>query len=872
MTENRFVFFILCSLITLPLFGQVSGKIVDIENGEPLIGVIVTAKRIGEDRIIGYKRANNEGEFRLKLEPKSGVWLHFSMLGYAKDSVELKAGRSYYEIKLREQTTQLKEVKVTARAITAQGDTIRYLVSNFSEIQDKNLADVLKKMPGIEVSESGQIKYQGQAINKFYIEGRDMLGGRYGIATNTINPDDVGSVEVLENHQPIKTLEDISFSQNPAINIRLKEDAKSRWVGTATLGGGYMDAKPALLWDAQATLMRFKKESQVLITGCSTNAGKSANAFSSNLIFDSDGSPLGGEYSLSNPIRVSPSVPYQLDRNRTRKGPSHMLSTNNLWGLGENIDLTSKINYSHRTDLSRSRSEMIYFLNDGNRVIESEEDSEARDETLSVDVNLLVNRPKLYLSNKLSGNFEWNNIELLTAGTYPNSQTVRGERQSLENRLNLLVRKGKGGFSLNSFVKWERRPNVLVVGSPKSDDGSHLSLVSRFSSQLLFTNTSTSLSYILGRVVLSTKLGVATMHRSMGSELSGLQLSLSPLENDVKANYYQFYATHQLSYSYKNFKSEIEAPIAWTPYSFESGKTTRLHRFPLSPHIRLELQATTRLKLFATARYRNGILDDQEWYDGYILNNYRTLSLGLEELESRESGYASLSANYRNALEALFASASVSYNRFCTSHLSSRDFVDHYMILQPIAQESRGDSWTLNGRVSKGFMWLRSVLTFNALYSLGNQELLLQKELTPYRYNMLMLTGQISMRPTTWASLLYEISYNQSGQAEEGKGFERRNNYAQKLDLAFIPSKLWRVELTGNHYYNEIAADVRKHYLLADASLVYSSPAGWEANLTARNLFNNRTYGYTSLSALTSYTSEYQIRPLEVLLGFYLRF
>lgn len=133
------------------------------------------------------------------------------------------------------------------------------------------------------------------------------------------------------------------------------------------------------------------------------------------------------------------------------------------------------------------------------------------------------------------------------------------------------------------------------------------------------------------------------------------------------------------------------------------------------------------MKLFATARYRNEILDDQEWYDGYILNNYRTLSLGLEELESRESGYASLSANYRNALEALFASASVSYNRFCTSHLSSRDFVDHYMILQPIAQESRGDSWTLNGRVSKGFMWLRSVLTFNALYSLGNQELLLQK-------------------------------------------------------------------------------------------------------------------------------------------------
>lgn len=868
MTENRFVFIILCSLITLPLFGQVSGKIVDIENGEPLIGVIVTAKKIGGDRIIGYKRANNEGEFRLKLESKSGVWLHFSMLGYAKDSVELKAGQSYYEIKLREQTTQLKEVKVTARAITAQGDTIRYLVSNFSEIQDKNLADVLKKMPGIEVSESGQIKYQGQAINKFYIEGRDMLGGRYGIATNTINPDDVGSVEVLENHQPIKALEDLSFSQNPAINIRLKEDAKSRWVGTAKLGGGYMDTHPALLlWDGQATVMRFKKESQALVTARSTNVGKSATSFSSNLIFESDGSPLGGEYTLSAPLSISPSLPYQLDRHRTRKGPSHMVSTNNLWGLGKNIDLTSKINYSHQTDLSKSRSSMIYLLNDGNRVIESEEESEARDQNLSMDLHLLINRPQLYLSNKLSGDFEWDRSELLTAGTYPNSQALRGERQRLENRLNLLIRKGNRNLSIHSFVKWEHTPNRLQVTLPDE------ALTQTLAAQLLFTNTSTSLSYILGRVVLSTKIGVATMHRSMESQLSGLVQLLSPLNNDLSAHYYQLYATPQLSYSHKGFKSEIEVPMAWTPYSFgKSGESTKLHRFPLSPRIRMDLQASARWKLVATARYRNEILDDQEWYDGYILNNYRTLSLGLEELRNRKSGSASISANYRNALEALFANVAVSYNQFRLSHINSRNFLDRYLLLQPIAQESRGDSWTINGRVSKGFIWWKSIFSLNALYSVGNQELLLQKELTPYHYDRFLLSGQISMRPAPWVSLLYEISYHQSGQAPQGEAVDRRDNYAQRLDLTFIPSKAWRLELTGNHYYNELTKEVRKHYLLADASLVYSAPAGWELNLSARNLFNNRTYSYTSLSTLTSYTAEYQIRPLELLLGFYLRF
>ena len=160
----------------LPLFSQTEGKVIDRGSGEALYGVIVVAKKAGEKKVLSFSKTDDEGHFKLNIKPSSGLWLHFSMLGYAKDSLELTSGQSYYEIKLREEATQLKEVKVTAQAITAQGDTIRYLVSNFSEIQDKNLADVLKKMPGIEVSEGGQIKYQGQAINKFYIEGRDMLG------------------------------------------------------------------------------------------------------------------------------------------------------------------------------------------------------------------------------------------------------------------------------------------------------------------------------------------------------------------------------------------------------------------------------------------------------------------------------------------------------------------------------------------------------------------------------------------------------------------------------------------------------------------------------------------------------------------------
>ncbi|GKT33800.1 carboxypeptidase-like regulatory domain-containing protein, partial [Aduncisulcus paluster] len=144
-------------------------------------------------------------------------------------TVELNKEQQIYDVYMVEKATTIKEVIVKAPGIHEKGDTITYVTSSFAGVEDKSLADVLKKMPGIEIEESGKIKYNGVEINKFYIEGKDLLGGRYGLATNNVHHQDVGSVEVMENHQPIKALEDISFSQNPAINIRLKEDAKARW-------------------------------------------------------------------------------------------------------------------------------------------------------------------------------------------------------------------------------------------------------------------------------------------------------------------------------------------------------------------------------------------------------------------------------------------------------------------------------------------------------------------------------------------------------------------------------------------------------------------------------------------------------------------
>ena len=142
------------------------------------------------------------------------------------------------EVFLPPQDIEIKEVVVKAPRVRLQGDTIKYDVQLYSKEGDRAIGDVLKRLPGIKTSEDGKISYNGVPINRFYIENSNLLGTQYGIATNNIPQKDVASVEVMQNHQPIKVLEGLVFSDQAAINLRLKSGARMKWIGTLKAAGG----------------------------------------------------------------------------------------------------------------------------------------------------------------------------------------------------------------------------------------------------------------------------------------------------------------------------------------------------------------------------------------------------------------------------------------------------------------------------------------------------------------------------------------------------------------------------------------------------------------------------------------------------------
>ena len=130
-----------------------------------------------------------------------------------KEICKIENKSQHIDIVIKEEPIVLQEVSVKSEKVWENNDTISYLADAFRDTTDIVIADVLKKMPGIEVKDDGKIEYKGKAISKFYIEDMDMLQGRYNIATNNIPASNVHLVQVMENHQEVKALKNIDFNQ-----------------------------------------------------------------------------------------------------------------------------------------------------------------------------------------------------------------------------------------------------------------------------------------------------------------------------------------------------------------------------------------------------------------------------------------------------------------------------------------------------------------------------------------------------------------------------------------------------------------------------------------------------------------------------------
>ena len=853
--RQRFLLLCCCLLAALGLGAQtltLSGTVTDDENGQPLANVIVMLKEADGKAILQYTRTNAQGAYSLPTTTMQARLLSFTLMGYEAKEVPLAPDRQTYAVSLRSKAIQIREVVVKAPKIRTKGDTIVYNVSRFAEEKDKSLGDVLRKMPGIEVAKSGTVSYNGKAINKFYIEGMDMLEGRYGIATNSLSQKDVRSVEVLENHQPIKALEKTTFSEQAALNVKLKKEARARWLATLQAGGGI----DPTLWKGDLSLMRFKGKSQQMFTYKGNNTGEEVTGGHRRLTAEEVISGMGGGYNLTSYVGLHTHDAPNLGEERTLFNRSHTFSSNLLFKLGKEYQLTTRMLYANDRRTSEYASRTEYFLADSLIVTAAEDDTRTRSEALTAEATLQANTSAYYLKNTLAADLSWERGDALLEGSYPNRQHTSTRDLKLSNRLQWVKNIGRRTLTVTSQNSYQRHPERLTVSRSSGRQGQ------RLRSSAFFTQTTLSHAWNLYPFSLTLNGGVAGVWRTLDSRLEGVPDTLGILSFADKPGYWHLFASPRLQYKEDDWVVTLDAPLHY--YS-------SLGKGYASPRLYIRRELTAHWEGTLSGQFSFAPTADGNRYTGLVLRNYRTLYQGQSDVERTASRSASFYLDYKDPIHALFGNVRLSYSHTRNPYQTAQSFVGDYIVVGYLPQTTKGEVYRASGRISKGVDFWELVGTLSASYSDSHQQMRQNGVLQPYRAATWSADFMLTARPARWCSTEYKLSYHNNRLRSEANTSSTDNLY-QSLTLTLSAGSRWRMDVAGEHYRNALARERTKQFFLLDASLAYNLSASCELSLQLRNLLNEERYAYTLYSGLSCSYSEYLIRPRNLLLSVYYKF
>lgn len=838
---------------------NVTGTVIDKESNKPLTGASVIVK--GSDgKIRKFASSKSDGGFAITMPSVDGCRLEVAMMSFAKQAIPLDSVSFPLAVYMEPGTTLLKEVTVKADRIREQGDTITYNVGSFAQQQDRSIGDVLKRMPGIDVANNGKIQYQGEDINKFYIEGSDLLGGKYGIATNGISHEDVGAVEVMENHQPMQVLSGISFSDKAAINLKLKNKAKATWTFHGDAGGGWSWQPEGVIWDGELFAMAVMPGFQNITTLRTNNTGENLSSSSADFLADRR------QTGLSQYVGVGlPGVP-SLNDKRTLFNRSFLISTNSLWKL-KSGELKANIDYSFNRVTADASNITTYFLDDGNRIITENRSGTEHSHSLSGKFIYELNQKTAFINNTLQTNIDWDDVRLNTTGSLPNEQSAKLPDYYVSNRFKMIKRfKGKHLVTLQSLNEWESLPQNWECGML---DGELLR--QHISDHAFYTHESAAYAFNIKGVTLSLEGGIKGYIRSMDSRLPELPEEFPGLtENVVNTNYLTVYATPKLEYWVRRVNLSLNLPVSYAHYSFDKAIANHDEVY-FSPSLSFNWKPNNRFSGTLHGGLGRSPMNLNLIHPGLIMTNYRTLEAGADGFYNLSSQNVSASVSYKHTRHGLFANGMVMHSWSHVPYTMAQQLYGDYVVYSYADAKNAGKMLMAMGNIGKTLDFMRGSCNVNGSFSRSESHMLSQQQSVNSVSTGWSVGTKINGNPCRWFSFDYRIDYSDSRLTMNGMSESWLSTLENELSLTFIPHRKWQWTVSGEHYRNELTEHNYKNIVMLDTKLTFQLNKKIEFAASLTNILNKRSYNYTTYSQLSSFESQRQLRGRQLLFSITLR-
>lgn len=857
---KKLMLHLLCLLATANAIAQtdVTGMVIDNESNEPVTGASVIVKG-ADDKIKKYTTSKNDGGFTMSLPSVAGCRLEVSMMSFAKKTIFLDSVSFPLTVRLEPGTTLLKEVTVKADRIREQGDTITYNVGSFAQQQDQSIGDVLKRMPGINVESSGKIQYQGEDINKFYIEGSDLLGGKYGIATNGISHEDVGAVEVMENHQPMQVLSGFSFSDKAAINLKLKNKAKATWTFHGDAGGGYSWQPEGAIWDGELFAMAVMSNFQNITTFKTNNIGEDLSAQATDFFAARRGTDLHRYVGVSLPC-----VP-NLSRKRTLFNRSALVSTNSLWKLGRG-EFKTQIDYSFNRVKAEAANITTYYLNEGKRVVTEDRNGVDRSHSLSGKLIYELNQKTAFINNTLKTNIDWDDISLGVSGSLSNNQTASLPDYYAGNDFKLIKRfNGRHLITFISKNEWESLPQTLSVSM---NDGF---MRQQVKDHAFYTNESATYAFSIKGITVSLEGGVKGYFRTLNTELPDMPEEISGTTTNVlNANYLTVYATPKLEYWVRRVNFSLNAPISFAHYTFDKALANRSEVY-FSPSLSMNWKPNNRFSMDMRGGTGRSPMNLNLIQPGYVMTNYRSFRRGVDDFYNSTSQNVSVNLSYKHTRRGVFANVFAMQSWSHNPYTLAQQLYGDYVVYSYTSAKSDGKMLMASGNIGKTLDFMRGSANINGSFSRNESYLISENNSVNSVGTSWSAGAKINGALLRWLSFDYRFDFSSSRLAMNGSNASWLGSMENEFLLNIMPHKKWEWHISGEYYRNELSTDNFKNVFLLDTKLIFKLSKRLELSSSLSNIFNQRTYNYITYNQLTSFESQRWLRGRELLISISLR-
>lgn len=836
-----------------------------------------TNERLSSANVLLYSRANKllkftttdkEGTFLMDIVDGSveKSYLKVSFIGYETMQREIDRSNEW-EIALTPKVTRIKEVIVKAPKIKAQGDTLVYDVRQFSKEGDRSIGDVLRRMPGIQTGENGQISYNGKPINRFYIENSDLLEGRYGIATNNMSNAEVGSVEILQNHQPVKALEGIAFSEQAAINLRLKEGAKHKWIGSLKAYAGISPDEG--LWNGQGTFMRFTRKSQSLNTLKSNNTGENT---SNELQSFNINETKNRRNLLPDYLNVTPPYSMGLNRERELLNTTHQLTSHNLFKLKNGGDVKVSLTYQYHTEETYKETESIYYKDGDNEwTVSEKEDGKFTQHALVGTFSTERNEPTYNLSERFFIALDWKEKDILLGGQQDNIQDLYGGSKKLVNDLYLLKRNGNQFYNFSSYTVFHANPQHIRIQLVNKD------LLQKVAPSQFFMDNNLGWGAVWGKLALDFTANLSGLYRDLNTSLLGWESDSLPVLNDLLFGYMKTGLTAKMTYQSSRFKSVLTFPLNYYHYRYRDMvkvDKAKEHQVSLSPSLYAELWLTSRWKVFMRGLFGKQPVNVQNLFPSFILKDYRNLTQGLFDFSRVQSASVNGGIEYNVPLSGFYSGLGITETWTDSPNILSQSLNEDYVISKYLKTSRKSKTMNVSGNVSKDCDWAKMTFMLQGGWNRNESYLLRNDVKVENRQDMFYVEPKVDMNPFSWLNLRYALSYNYITFSINST-FEKENTSVlkQSFTLKVIPLDKLNFTLKGEHYSNRMDEDYTKNFYIVDFMATYKVSNRFSLDCQVTNLFDEREYAYTSFTNDAMRISrKYLIRPRNVLIGAYVTF